>query len=283
VVIVSPSDPVTLFLPTLARARSEGVPLPPGEPAEERRVSALIVHASIVRRRSFTDDAVLPPAMLANIERGEAPPPTQFIAQSLSRVIEVLPAEHCKVCLATPGQRPCRVCNGRGTIFGARKCYCENGLIPCPTCGGTASHNRVRMRYYSDEPAWMREVYVPSELVHEPSLFTFESTLERAIGLEQEVPECLRCHDLNDRAAGTAYRGGERQKRPDFRGYDFSDTVDKALAGLSALGAGMPVPLYAIQAFAWPILWLRYAGEGDRALYAGRDGQLKVFEGTPPE
>jgi hypothetical protein len=136
------------------------------------------------------------------------------------------------------------------------------------------------MRYYSDEPAWLRELYMPSELVHEPSLFTFESTLERAIGLDQEAPECLRCHDLNDRASGSAYRGGERQKRPDFRGYDFSDTVDKALAGLSALGAGMPVPLYAIQAFAWPILWLRYLDEGHMAVYAGRDGQLKVFQGA---
>lgn len=273
-------DPAAPFLPTLARARKEGVPLPPEHPVEERRVSALVVLASIVRRRSFTDEITAPSSMIESIEKGEPPPPTQFIEQTVMRVIDVLPGAPCKACRDTPGQRTCRICNGKGKLSSGRKCSCDEGLVPCPNCDGGTLAGRMRVRYYSDEPAWLHEVYMPSELVHEPSLFKFESTFERVIAVSQEFPELLRVHDLSDREGGSAYRGGERKKQPDFRGYDFSDTIDKALAGLGALAAGMPVVLYSIRAYAWPILWLRYTLSQPVAIYAGRDGALKVFNGT---
>jgi hypothetical protein len=140
--------------------------------------------------------------------------------------------------------------------------------------------NRVRLSYYIDEPAWMREAYLPSEMLHDPALFGFESRLEDTIVLESEINECLRCHDLSDTTQGTAYRGGAKKKTPDFKGYDFADSVDKALSGLRALGAGMQVVRYAIKAYAWPVLWLRYSYGPSVAVFAGRDGLLRWFTGA---
>jgi hypothetical protein len=111
-------------------------------------------------------------------------------------------------------------------------------------------------------------------------MFSLESTLEKTIESTKDLPECLRCHDLSDRAVGgTAYRGGERRKKPDFHGYDFADTIEKALAGLTALGGGSAVALYDIRAYAWPLIWLRYADAPDIAIFAGRDGELHAFSG----
>jgi hypothetical protein len=114
-------------------------------------------------------------------------------------------------------------------------------------------------------------------VTHATALFSFESAFERTIGLDVMPPEGLRCHDLSDRVSGTAYRGGNKKQKPEFRGHDFSDTIDKALAGLAQLTAGAAVPLYDIRAYAWPILWLRYGSTDDIAVFTNREGSLQAF------
>jgi hypothetical protein len=277
---MDPSDSALPYLPTLDRARREGLPLPEGEPSEQQRVVVLIVHASVVRRRSWAEDAVLQHELMVSLPREAPPAPTGFVPGSHVQLEKELSIENCSACTATPGRRICRVCKGRGVLaLGDLKCSCDNGYVACSVCGGEQRSRRVRVRYFNDEPLWFREAYVPTTIAHARALFSFESTFEQTIGLDAEPPQCLRCHDLSDRVSGTAYRGGEKRQRPEFRGHDFSDTIDKALAGLSALAAGAAVPLYDIRAYAWPILWLRYGEVGDVAVFTDRGGQLQRFGG----
>jgi hypothetical protein len=278
---MDPSDPAAPYLPTVERARSEGLELPPGEPAAQQRLAILLVYAALLRRRTWFEDTVIPWDRMAQFERGAPPAPTDFAPRSHARIEQEISMDTCPSCTATPGRMKCRVCKGAGSLTGMKlRCSCDEGYVPCPICHGERLSQRVRLRYYNDEPVWFREAYVPTPFSHVPSLFSFESKFEKTIDIDAVPPECLRCHDLGDRVAGaTAYRGGERRQKPDFKGHDFSDTIDKALAGLAALSVGVAVPLYELRAYAWPVLWLHYEEGLDLAIFTGRDGLLQTFGG----
>jgi hypothetical protein len=272
-----PPEDVSPFLPTLDRARSLGLIVPEGEPKQVERLAMLVVHALLVRRTSFAEVASSVPP---NVLRGEPPAPDDFEPHHHVRIDESIGAGGpCLVCTERPGFRRCRVCNGTGTLFGLRACSCEGGFIVCPTCSGTAQQTTVRLRYYTDTPLFLNEAYMPSHVGHVASLFRLESTMEDDIAYRGPMPEPLRCHDLTGRVAGSAYRGGGRVVRPEFHGHDFGDAIDKALAGLTAAGAGANVVRYDIRAYAWPFLRVTWFGHAERALYVDRRGTLKVFMG----
>ncbi|MDI1428217.1 hypothetical protein [Polyangium sorediatum] len=263
------------YFPTLDTARAR-LPLPAGEPVLVERLAMLVVHAALIRRTSWAEDAEGAPTTL---ERGEPSVPDDLEVRHHVRLEADLGGGPCTACAATPGKRPCRVCEGRGTIF-LSPCSCANGYIPCPTCGGTAKSNRVRLRYYTDAPAFLSEAYMPTYITAVPALFGLESRLEQDIQFQQALPEELRCHDLTSRVVGSAYRGGERLVRPDFHGHDFADTIDKGLAGLAAIGAGASVVRHVVRAYAWPFLRVQWGTGQDVAIYVDRIGSLKVFAGA---
>lgn len=251
--------------------------LPDGEPSSVERLVMLVVHAVLVRRTSWAEDVESAPASLG---RGEPPPPEDLVLRHHVRIDASLGGGPCAACMANPGKRRCRVCGGAGTLFGgAHRCSCDQGFITCPTCNGSAQASRVRLRYYTDTPAFLCEAYMPTHITALPSLFRLETCMEQDIRYQQAMPEELRCHDLSGRVAGSAYRGGERTVRPEFHGHDFGDTIDKALAGLSAIGASGSVVRYDIRAYAWPFLRLRWPMGEDLAVYVDRNGMMKVFGG----
>ncbi|MDC3980249.1 hypothetical protein [Polyangium jinanense] len=260
------------YFPTLETARVQ-LPLPAGEPVSVERLAMLVVHAALIRRTSWAEDTEIAPATL---ERGEPPPPDDLEIHHHVRIDASLGGGPCTACTLTPGKRRCRICGGSGTVF-FTTCSCDGGFITCPTCGGAAKSNRVRLRYYTDTPAFLSEAYMPSHITTVPPLFGLESRMEQDIQFQQALPEELRCHDLTGRVAASAYRGGERTVRPDFHGHDFGDTIDKALAGLSAIGAGASVVRHVIRAYAWPFLRVQWAMGEDLAIYVDRIGSIKVF------
>ncbi|WP_437757672.1 hypothetical protein [Sorangium sp. So ce1389] len=259
---MDPSDPVTRYLPTLGRARAEGLALPPGAPAEERRVAALVVLASLVRREGWAEVVDLSPEAAGQLEAGEPPLPRAFEARAHRRLAEDL------------GPRPCPACSGAG----AR-------LIFCATCLGDGHVRRVRLRHVQDRLIEVRELYAPPEMSFVPALFSLEGALKRALG-EADPPEPLRCLDLRPRAARTAYRGGaDRVVEPEFYTHRFAGTIESATAGLAALAAGGRVVAQAVRAYAWPLLWLRYGpGEParDAVVFPDLTGALQVFAGASP-
>jgi hypothetical protein len=138
----------------------------------------------------------------------------------------------------------------------------------------------VRLRYYSDVPAYLNEAYMPRHIAQNPSLFRLETFMEEDLNILRALPEELRCHDLSGEVTGTAYRGGQKVVRPHFHGHDFGDTIDQALAGLSAAGAGATVARYQVRAYAWPFLRLRWSGHQNIVTYIDRTGRARLFQGT---
>ncbi|MDC0739932.1 hypothetical protein [Polyangium mundeleinium] len=265
------------YFPTLDTARAR-LPLPAGEPVSVERLAMLVVHAALIRRTSWAEDVESAPA---GLESGEPPPPDDLEVHHHVRIDASLGGGECTACTANPGQRRCRICGGAGTLFnGKTRCSCDEGFIPCPTCGGTAEASRVRLRYYTDTPAFLSEAYMPTHITAVPALFGLESRMEQDVQFQQALPEELRCHDLTGRVTGSAYRGGEKIVRPDFHGHDFGDAIDKALAGLTAIGAGASVVRHVVRAYAWPFLRLQWGTGLDVAIYVDRIGSLKVFAGA---
>ena len=171
-----------------------------------------------MRRRSWKDDIWAPPESVAHLERGAPPAPETFAGGTYATVESVGEAVTCMACSLSPGKRRCRVCNGTGFVKQIGKpapvrCSCDKGYVPCPTCGGKASANRITLRYYEDTPVMMREFWVPSHLPCHAPLFGLERAMEESIDLSKEPPEELRCHDLTGRVGGSAYRGGTRVAR----------------------------------------------------------------------
>ena len=287
---MEPNDAAAPFLPTLARARAEHLDLPPGPPKEERRLAALVVLAAMMRRESWEEEAQVSRSAAKALQPGEPPAPDAFEPQSHRRLAAELGTSRCTMCAATPGQLRCRICRGAGRVpctnpLGS-PCSCETGFVPCPQCDGAGESARVRIRYLFDRPVALREIYVPAELTCVPELFSFESGFEGILGAAIP-PESLRCHDLRPRVGGSAYRGGEREIAPEFRGHGFGDTVDKATAALGAVGAGGKLVRSAVRAYAWPLLWLRYTpfpgAAHEAVVFADPDGALRAIQGRPTE
>jgi hypothetical protein len=286
------TDPATRFLPTLEQARAKGLPLPAGEPFEQEKWAALFVIATVLRRRSWREEMASHPDNVAALGRGMPPAPEAFVGGTYATLESIGEPTPCLACSLTPGRRKCRVCNGLNFVqlVGSDKpvrCSCTMGYVPCPTCRGQATTNRVVLRYYEDTPATMRELYLPSHLPCYAPLFHLESAMEEGANMSAEPPEELRCHDLTGQVGGSAYRGGSRTVRPTFHGHDFGDTIDRAREQLRALRGGFHVARYEVRAYAWPLLRLRYAPERpsakeiarprEVALFFNRFGDLKVF------
>ncbi|WP_437289371.1 hypothetical protein [Sorangium sp. So ce406] len=267
---MDPSDPVARYLPTLGRARAEGLTLPPGDPAEERRVAALVVLASIVRREAWAQVVDLSPEAAQQLERGAPPLPDAFQARDHRRLAEDL------------GPRPCTACLGAGTAPAAST-PADAAPARCASCKGGGRMRRTRLLHVHDRLIEVRELYAPPEMSFVPALFSFEGTLKRSLGAA-DPPEPLRCLDLRPRAVRTAYRGGgDRVVEPEFYSHRFAGTIEIAAAALAALAAGRRVVAQAVRAYAWPLLWLRY-GPGEPArdvvVFPDLTGALQVFAGA---
>ncbi|WP_438043056.1 hypothetical protein [Sorangium sp. So ce128] len=261
---MDPSDPVAPYLPTLGRARAEGLALPTGAPVEERRVAALVVLAFLVRREGWTEVVDLSPKDALQIATDEPPLPDalEFEARAHRRL-----AEHL-------GPRPCTACAGASA-----------SPVVCASCMGEGHLRRVRIRHVQDRPFEVRELYAPREMSFVPALFAFVSALKRALG-DADFPEALRCLDLRPRAVRTAYRGGgDRMVEPDFHGHQFAGTIESAVATLDAFAAGGRIVAQEVRAYAWPLLWLRYGpGEParDEVVFPELTGALQAFSGANP-
>jgi hypothetical protein len=274
------TNPAVAFLPTIEKLRasvSADAEVPPYAPQDVERLAMLVVQVALVRRTSFTEEVASAPG---HLERGEPPMPNDYEPRHHVRIDERLGGATCLACTDRPGFRRCRVCGGRGRILNDNwLCSCTAGWITCSTCGGRQENERVRLRYYSDVPAFLNEAYMPTHISQEPALFRLETMMEENLLLTRALPEELRCHDLTGEVVGTAYRGGQRTVRPLFHGHDFGDAIDKALAGLSAVGAGASVVRYQIHAYAWPFLRLRWMDHPDVIMYVDRQGAVRLFRG----
>jgi hypothetical protein len=241
------------FLPTLETARAAGLPLPDGAPDEQHRLAALVVRAHIVRREGWEEEALVDEQRAGRLPRAAPPPPREFVEQTQHSIGTSAVEERCEECAGSRRQG-------------------------CTVCGGKRRLWRVRLTTWRDQPSKLLETYLPSQVAFAPDLFKFERHLESIVG---QPPEILRCHDLRTTTVGSAYRGGGRERIPDFHGHEFGDALERAGAAVSGI-LSAAVVLADIRAFAWPVLWLRWGDGDDRkdvAIHAHPEGHLGAFSG----
>ncbi|MBW2522716.1 MAG: hypothetical protein JRI23_01010 [Deltaproteobacteria bacterium] len=256
---VTRREDVGRFLPTLKRARAEGLLLPPGTPAERRQLSALVVKVRMVRREAWREQVSVGQRALQRMPKQA---PRQVLA-----VDTTTQAIHRVVCYI-----PCSSCSTR--FHGSR--------LQVPGCSQCSAF--VELDHFRDRRFSMAETYVPREVTSVPAMFSFESALEEMIPVRP--PEVLRCMDLRPRIEGSAYRSSGQSKQPTFFGYRFGDSIDEAKEAIDRFMLRGPIVAYDIRAWAWPFVWLRWGIEGqweERALFCDGRGKLHSFLGSAPD
>ena len=162
----------------------------------------------------------------------------------------------------------------------------KRGTPPVPKDTKTRTHTRIetsramgdggrlaRVGYYTDKYEHFREVYVPRVIRTASGLHSFESTLEYSIG--RSTPAVLKVDDLTMMHSAAAYRSQSKRRAPKFHGHGFGDCIRTARQGLALFLARGDILREAIHAYAWPLLWIRYAREYDRVVFAAPDGTAR--------
>ena len=134
------------------------------------------------------------------------------------------------------------------------------------------------------------DLYLPHRLSSRPALRGLEGALEQLFldrSLRAKPPGSLQCHDLRPtRFGGGPYRAQNRTKAAQFHGFEFGRTIDDAIDGLKKTLIGVADDKFSVEAFARPLLWLRYGksdvDEQHFVLYADDFGGLRAFVGEPP-
>jgi hypothetical protein len=279
------------FLPTLARARSEGyVPLDPdgrevdllsGEPVVERRLAALVVRARVVRREVRDDLTEMSPRRAAAL-LGEMPAaPKEFVSQSyLVRLqAEGGPGIACTNCdIRRVGYNACHRCGGSGQLHVDQRCgSCLDGFILCASCDGSLVTIAVELRHVDDVSLALRDVFLPEAFRYVPALFEVPRLLRDL--LEDADPPMALAFALASRPQGSAYRDSvRREPEPVFHGHRFEDAIETARRSLRAmLKPKTEAVLFDVRSFAWPFLWLEL-GKGrekqEAVLVVRPDGRL---------
>jgi len=282
---LSPPDEeaAATFLPNIERARGEGVvaqrkvfglpwwslDLLGATPDEIEPLAVVIVEARVQRRISELKDVQVAARLLDQLATAAPPEPTDFTDARTAYLVERSDISDCQGCEGRPGEIACTACAGTGRVDVTDSegnavlvaCYLCKGhrYITCPTCEGAGHAHWARLVQVEDSAPSLRYAYVPSMV----------DALDLAVGelfdeLPAELPACLR-FDPTPRKHESAYRGEVRQMDRGFFGHGFGDALDRAMRGVAALGAAGEVIRRDLAAYAWPMLWLRYASIARRA------------------
>ncbi|MEM1029722.1 MAG: hypothetical protein AAF928_16605 [Myxococcota bacterium] len=276
-------EPWEPYRPTLARARAEGVIAPQRQwwrpwawtdllahaPDEITALAVVIIDARVQRRAVRLEEVRLPMPMLDRLETTAPEEPTPFEDRRTTYLLDRAAPEACDRCVTDrPGQMVCPGCGmyARTRFLDddptapARCPTCDGqGYIRCRRCDGERTVQWARVAHVEDRAPTLRYAYVPSMV----------DDLDLAVSawfdvLPATLPPCLQ-FDLAPRMQRSAYRGDVRQGEAGFHGFRFGDALPRALRAVDALGGLGEVTHREVTAYAWPLLWLRYARTMRRA------------------
>lgn len=288
------ADPVERYLPTLERARAEGlalkarvwfhplagVDLLAREPVEQARLAAVTLVARVLSRSIWEKDVEMSGRLFADFPAA-APPALDAAHPGSYRVLVAqldTGPSGCTQCTVQPGRELCGGCGGEGFILVGHgrtqerlpcpRCVGKRTL-PCSTCDGTARARRARVRYIDDREDALSYTYLPNL---PPPL---ESTLDELLAPTADLPACLRV-EPSLQVSGGPYRGTAVE--PSFHGHRHGDPLRRALVAAAGISGQGQILRQDIRTYARPILLLRYKVAGarrDAALVAGQGGVLR--------
>lgn len=287
---------VEAYLPTLERARAEGViaraklwflpiatDLIGRTPTEQHSLAAVVLRARVERRHIQPRSVQLPKATVAKLPAAPEPVPKGFATRRHRYLIDREAGwADCEMCELRPGQMPCSVCSGTGRIHTTdreghpttRPCgFCLSGFVGCTTCGGEGMAVRCTVADVDDHEASLEYTYVPSMTLD------LELAVSELLDATSTLPECLRI-GFELKTARSAYRGATKQVAAEIRGHDYGAPLDSARAAVRGLGSPGEFVGHDTRVYAWPVQWLRYGGIGGRhdvALVVDGEGKLHAF------
>lgn len=268
------SSDVRPFLPTLEAIRAVpelAAQLPEGEPSHVYGAAAIVVQIDGLRRDAWTDDVELSERLFADYPKGFPPAPDKSNAASYKVIDDESPAvrQQCMTCVLRPGFSPCTQCGGTGMVGEFAPCpSCVAGFSPCTTCDGARVSIRARIRYVNDTPVNLRQLFVPQL----PK--TIKSYVEHGIDPSAVWPEALR-FDPEPAMVGTAYRGAQAVREPDFHGFFFGDALGAATRSLTT--STRDVVGVEARSYGVAILWLVYervGATGHLGFFTRADGSI---------
>jgi hypothetical protein len=268
----------SLFFPSFERAIAEGVrarvrpwwrpstgvDLLRRRPAAYAGLAALALDARVQTRRAFERPFVMSERAAGALPTIVPPAPRAFARADHRVLVEpVGPARRCETCVARPGRALCAACSSAG---GPGFAFADPDLCPrcaalpalCPVCEGTCRAVDVRVLDVSDRARALAYVFVPS------LPFELDAGVTRHLEARWPPPPALR-FELDAPARGGPYRAARQGATEGRWGYDFGDAVGRAQRALETLGADGQVGRRQVAAYAWPLLWARYALLGANA------------------
>lgn len=268
----TPSDRALLpYLPSLARVGESAelvASLPSGQPSQVYGVAAIVLQIDALRREAWTDDVELSERLFEIFPKGFPPAPDRSAPASYKVIDDEAPArrQRCMNCVLRPGWSPCVRCQGNAVIdvdgspgLMIRCPDCMQGFTRCTTCEGTTVSIGARVRYVNDTPVNLRRTFVPSM----PK--GVRAAVERSVLARESWPEILR-FEPEPSMVGTAYRGANAVREPDFHGFYFGDALGNVTASIRESTrdlVGSEVRTYAV-----PVLWLAYEALGEEGHHA---------------
>lgn len=266
------------FLPSVARARQEGVACwveQPGgsldlftlEPQETHELAAVIVTGRALRRTSFAKVEELDTPRLERLRTAAVASSEGYEERAHSVLEPDVPVERqrCTTCAVfEPGWTMCTLCLGAGCRT------CGAGRVACTTCGGTGETWRAGVRYVTDNVLALRSVVCPAMPVR------LRDEVKATLAQLGALPACL-VTDLESEQRGAAYRS--RLGEASFAGFRFGSAAPRAKKHAARIDTLPSVVKSEAVFYAWPLLCLVYALDSaiwDLALFIDPEAGLMV-------
>jgi hypothetical protein len=289
---------VERFLPTVERARAMGpivvdrgwlrsdLNLWETTIARVEHIAAIAMLGRMLRRDAWSDDEELSAMhwqrLSASPRSGEPP----FAVAQYTRILATYGAGPCSHCIpGSPGRSACAHCAGSGFTFlyssdqGSTQipCYfCVGGVVGCTHCEGTGQTVRAKVEYVEHKVEPWASVVMP-DVPPKASLW-----LHDELEASMQRPEALRFP--LDRMLDTGpYRAASMQREPEFRGYRFHGSFERARAALQEITGRADIIKSEYLSYAIPILWITFEESGrafDAAFITDERGSMRAYAGS---
>ena len=244
------------------------------EPVETRKLAGIVLHADVLRRESWEEEVELPPALFERYPTSTPDVPEHFRAEGYQLIDASRGAKHakCKNCFLSPGTILCTRCFGQPTPDEGTCVYCNGAPVTCTMCDGSGETVRATLRHVNDRPVAVRRAFVPA-------LPEAVAALVAAVVDASVTPPAAQQFALQANVVESAYRGASALRAPEYRGHQFGEALDAALAAERELDRYTDVVKREVRAYAWPILLLRFSEPDDRwiAVLDDADGTLRIL------
>jgi hypothetical protein len=285
---------VERFLPTVERARAMGpivvdrgwlrsdLNLWDSTLARVEHIAAIAMLGRILRRDAWSDDEELSTTHWQRLSTSAPSEDLPFAVAQYTRILATYGAGPCSHCIpGSPGRSACAHCAGSGVTFlhasdqGSMQIpcrFCVGGVVACMRCEGTGQTVRAKVEYVEHKVEPWASVVMP------------DVPPKASCWLHDELAWMHGSEALRfplDRMLDTGpYRAASTRREPEFRGYRFHGSFERARAALKEITGRADVIKSEYLSYAIPILWITFEESGrtfDAVFITDDRGSMRAY------